>query len=325
MRNKWRAAWCALIAAAVLTLGASAAGFPARGGDPSASFPGTGLPVRPAPFSAKKSAAAKDTAAQARQDLNRLRTEENSTAKVARKADYALVTQIAGELRRLSGSAAVNQTDYQEILRQLDAFRTALQSDEAAYQAAAAAYRASDDVSARLNLLENRVIPALRQKWNDLQSWNATLRSLLARADALTDRYGAAAQSSGALVERESAVRSQNETIRQIYSQCRGLISQIAATAAANEKALAGGADATTLQEQLKAVGQQLGTAQSGSIRQQYAAFCDDRKSDDIAGAAAQLDRIVSLQKERIAALAGAKTQLQNVLDRLNALVNAAH
>lgn len=288
--------------------------------------PGKGAEARVA----SQAASAASKAASAAQNAALLEKVQQLNAQIVslRRQEAALVRKIRGDLEDAKNVSGVYQSqDYQTIVSTLQSLTGSmgrLKNGNCKDAYLKAGKKNGADRTAALNAL----ITSLTAKETVLQNALSTLTGLETKADALAAEIQASDKDYAAFKQqadaRQETIAGQNVQIAAAFSDCRGLISNIVATAAANEKILKTQTDKMKpLGATLSATAKSLASVRATGVRDAVKAYKADVKSRNYTDALAQFDKIIGVQQTRITALSQAKSQLQDVLSQLNAIISA--
>ena len=238
-----------------------------------------------------------------------------------------LVAQIRKDLAGTKNIPAITQSqDYQDIVAVLGSLKGSLdKASRIDYKSSLRNAKAKSGESLSSTL--NSVISLQTQKKSELQDALLKLENVLSKADVIAqqkaDLLNKWNQFRSQAVAKKNVIDKNHVVIVQTFADCRNLISQIAATAAANGSALSSKqADVAAIEAQLGTITGELKGIYDGSISAAQNVYKQDKKDKNYTDAIKQLDVIIGIQQQRISTLSQVKTQLQAVLGTLNALVS---
>lgn len=179
-----------------------------------------------------------------------------------------------------------------------------------------------DDVAKSLD----SVITVLTQKKADLTTAINSLNAAVTKADAIaaikTSTTNAWKNFKTTADQKKQTIDQNNKQIAQAFADNKSIISTIVATASTNKTVLQAKTDeVTAIEAKLTTITKTLKGIYDGGICAQQKQFNLDKGSKDYTAMLSGLDKIISIQQTRIATLATTKTQLQDVLNQLNAAI----
>lgn len=236
-----------------------------------------------------------------------------------------LVGEITADLQAApDGSLIKNGKSYSEIVNAMAGLTANLKEAESIdYRTALKNADAKKGAECAKALTIN-VEPMLEQKKRLLTSAVATLRQAAVQAEILSGRSGSGSScsSSGSAVRR-SMVDTNSREIAQAYDSCRGLISQIIATIAANQDMLSA-QQVEPMENSLSSISKTLSRVKNNGLSQANRSFLHNQKSGDFVRAESDLNNIITIQQNRLNTLCQVENQLQKILSRVNALLDTS-
>lgn len=263
--------------------------------------------------------------------LNAVRSEIaslNSDILQLKQQDRTLLQQLVNDIAGIRGTGSLTSTqEFQDLVNGLKQIRTDATKAETYNYKQALKDANSYEGTTRSKQLSD-VINLLLQKKALLQQVQTELQAACKKADALVAQKQTAVAAWNSFhtqaVAKKKTIDQQNEQILKGLADCRNILSKIVATASTNKAVLESKqSDLQKLNAQLQTVTLTL-NIYDGSIAAAAKTFQSDKQSRNYTDALAQLDKIISIQKQRLAVITTAQGQLQSVLDALNALVSSS-
>ncbi|OJU16633.1 MAG: hypothetical protein BGN88_01300 [Clostridiales bacterium 43-6] len=276
-----------------------------------------------------------DKAQQLRQDtqkrLHDIRDINNSLSaelQKLRKEAADIVRKITNHLKGVSDEQYANDPVYLSIKTALNNAKTALQESEKNNSVAEdiKAYREllkTDEAAAAAKLEEIKA--ALEAKQSAFTQLITDLKAALSSSESFTadkkEKINEWLDFRQDVMDKRVIISENHTAIVKAERDSRNIINQIVATIAANKDLLADKQDELALVvSNMKEIKNSL-KLKDGSIRVLSAEYNALRLKKDYAGALAKLDEIAAVQTARIAALNSLKTQLNDQLIAIEAII----